>query len=104
MRVLVVGGISIFLVSACITNETGKGGPGLVTQDVTPEVTNRLALCGAGISSSLSTSLVARVGENLSQGATISASVKDDLQAAFLSNNLGREAYLRYVECVEKPL
>lgn len=98
----------VVLSSACESVNRNDGGPD-VSAAVPQWVTNRLALCGAGIQSGFNASLDAKVGKTLQEGGKLSAELKQSIKAAYFTgadtgNANVAAAYKEYVECVERPL
>ena len=83
------------------------------TPDASPaisqQVRDRLALCGAGVSTSVLAKIEAKVGKSLQEGGNLSAEAKLAVRAAFFdgadpTNANVEKAYETYVKCVDKPL
>lgn len=99
---LIVGSLAT---TGCVTS-SGEG-PNSSTALSQP-VRDRLALCGAGISSGVKGEIEAKVGKSLAEGGKISAGVKQEIETAFFSgsdrsNDQVRQSYDRYIHCVENP-
>ena len=76
---------------------------------ISQKVRDRLALCGAGVSTGVRAKIEAKVGKSLQEGGTLSAEAKQAVQAAFFDGadptnaNVAKE-FDTYVKCVDKPL
>ena len=89
--------IACVLCSACVMSQT----------QVDPTVRNKMALCGAGISSSIGASLEAKIADSIKNGGKISATLESELRAAYFKgadtgNQNTVEGYKSYLECVQK--
>lgn len=80
---------------------------GCATTKVTNKTYDAVTLCSAGSSSSVSASLNAKIADNIKDGVSFDAGIKDQIRGEFMNNAAGRvseenavKLYEAYTKCL----
>lgn len=98
-----------FFVTALLLLAACNSGPPMPSQTVSPEIRDRIALCGAGVEVGFSANLEASIGESLQEFGSVQGEALSLLRASFFadadpSDATVAQSFQRYLTCVERPL